>query len=100
MRIYAVLVLWACAGVAHAASYSTYIGDAYQYQVSALATDTAGNSYLTGSRIVVPASTVNTGPITDVFVSKLDATGNLTVPGHGQRQGFRSGEWHRRGFLR
>ncbi|HUD98625.1 MAG TPA: SBBP repeat-containing protein [Bryobacteraceae bacterium] len=79
MRIYAVLVLWACAGVAHAASYSTYIGDAYQYQVSALATDTAGNSYLTGSRIVVPASTVNTGPITDVFVSKLDATGNLTV---------------------
>ncbi len=79
MRIYAVLILWACAGVAHAASYSTYIGDAYQYQVSAMATDSAGNSYITGSRIIVPASTVNTGPITDVFLSKLDATGNLTV---------------------
>jgi len=76
----AVIALLACA-VAHAATYTTYIGDANQYQVSAIATDAIGNTYVTGSRLIVPAS-ISTGPaVTDVFVGKLDTSGNLTVIG-------------------
>jgi uncharacterized protein (TIGR03437 family) len=82
MQRSAVTALLACAVAAHAASYTTYIGDANQYQVSAIATDANGNTYITGGRIVTPASpaTYNT-PVTDVFVGKLDPSGNLTLIG-------------------
>src|ERR1017187_7693739 len=82
MRNSAVIALLACAVAAHAASYTTYIGDANQYQVSAIATDANGNTYITGSRAVVPASISPYSPaVTDVFVSKLDPSGNLTLIG-------------------
>jgi len=82
MQRSAVVALFACAVVCHAASYTTYIGDANQYQVSAIATDAAGNTYITGSRIIVPFSSAPYEiPVTDVFVSKLDPFGNLTLIG-------------------
>jgi hypothetical protein len=77
-----VIALLACAVCAHAASYTTYIGDAYQYQVSAIATDTSGNTYVAGSRIVEPnVPSPNGEGVTDVFVAKLDPSGNLTPIG-------------------
>jgi len=81
MRNSAVIALLTCAVAAHAASYTTYIGDANQYQVSAIATDASGNTYITGSRAVVPAvlSPYYVAAVTDVFVSKLDPSGNLTL---------------------
>jgi uncharacterized protein (TIGR03437 family) len=83
MQNSAVIALLAYAVVAHAASYTTYIGDANPYQVSAIATDAGGNAYITGSRAIQPAS-LNpsySSVVTDVFVSKLDPSGNLTVIG-------------------
>jgi hypothetical protein len=77
-----VIALLACAVCARAASYTTYIGDANQYQVSAIATDANGNTYITGSRIIEPnAPSPNGVGVTDVFVSKLDPSGNLTLLG-------------------
>ena len=82
MQHFAITALLACAVCAHAASYTTYIGDANQYQVSAIATDVNGNTYITGSRAVVPATLSPYSPAaTDVFVSKLDPSGNLTLLG-------------------
>ena len=52
----------------HAAA--TYIGDQFPYQVTALTTDAAGNTYLTGARAV-------SQNLTDVFITKLDAAGNI-----------------------
>ncbi len=78
----ALTVLCACAVAAHAASYTTYIGDAYQYRVSAIATDANGNTYVTGSRIVEPnAPSANAEGVTDIFVDRLDPSGNLTPIG-------------------
>ncbi len=78
-------VVWlACAGCAHAATYTTYIGDQFTYQVAAIATDANGSTYVTGSRAVLTptlteeAATGNYNVVTDVFVSKLDTSGNLT----------------------
>ncbi len=59
---------------AYSADFTTYIGDANQYQVAALTTDSAGNTYVTGGRVIQLSSL--TTP-TDVFVTKLDATGNI-----------------------
>jgi uncharacterized protein (TIGR03437 family) len=82
MQSSAVIALLACAIAAHAASYATYIGDANQYQVSAIATNADGNTYITGSRIIVPASSSPyRAPVTDVFVGKLDPSGNLALIG-------------------
>ena len=61
---------------ANASDYATYIGDAYKYQVTAITTDASGNTYVTGSRAVVAQTPSN---LTDIFVSKLDASGNLTL---------------------
>ncbi len=66
MRYFILLVIFASAA---SADFTTYIGDENQYQVAAIATDSAANTYVTGSRIIQSAS--------DVFVTKLDATGNI-----------------------
>ena len=82
MQNLAVIAVLACAVTAYASSYTTYIGDANQYQVSAIATDANGNTYITGSRIVEPnAPSPNGEGVTDVFVCKLDPSGNLTQIG-------------------
>ncbi len=59
---------------AYSADFTTYIGDQNPYNVAAIATDPAGNTYVTGSRFIesAPASSDS-----DVFVTKLDATGNI-----------------------
>ena len=76
MRQLCTLTLLACAA-AQAETYSTYIADVNPYQVSALAADSNGNAYLTGNRVVSYDSSDR--PITDVFVAKLDPSGNLTL---------------------
>jgi uncharacterized protein (TIGR03437 family) len=73
-----VITLLACTVAAQAASYTTYIGDANQYQVSAIATDAGGNTYVAGSRIIL-AGDQYSRPLTDIFVSKLDSSGNLIL---------------------
>ncbi len=71
------------AGVSFAGQFTTSIGDSYPYVISAITTDSAGNTYVVGSRQLVTAGTVtlnsstNLGAGTDVFVSKLDPSGNL-----------------------
>jgi uncharacterized protein (TIGR03437 family) len=82
MQNSAVIALLACAVAARAASYTTYIGDTNQYQVSAIAADAGGNTYITGSRAIVSATDSPGGAaVTDVFVSKLDPSGNLSPIG-------------------
>src|SRR5580658_8631054 len=75
-----------------AAGCTTSLGDANPYLVSAITTDSAGNTYVVGSRqlcpLTVPVVLIGDGPIalptpgftpgcSDVFVSKLDPTGKL-----------------------
>jgi uncharacterized protein (TIGR03437 family) len=76
--------LFACAWGAAGADYTTYIGDAFPYTVKAITTDAKGNTYATGSRTV-------TANLTDVFVSKIDPLGNVTLiatfSGKGSDQG-------------
>jgi uncharacterized protein (TIGR03437 family) len=67
--------LLASALSAAAADYVTYIGDAFTYHVTAIAADTSGNTYVTGSRVLASQAS----PLIDVFVSKLDAFGNVTL---------------------
>ena len=75
-----------------AGDYTTYIGDEFPYQVAALTVDAAGNTYLTGSRAIVPYNTTTGAPaLTDVFVTKLDSSGNVvqtfTLSGKNSDQG-------------
>ena len=80
MQNSAVIALLGCAVCAHAAGYTTYIRDANPYQVLAIAMDAGGNAYITGSRVIVPFSLFPyRAAATDVFVSKLDPSGNLTL---------------------
>jgi uncharacterized protein (TIGR03437 family) len=73
------MVFLACCVSLAGADYTTYIGDSFPYTVTALAVDASGNTYLTGSRAVsVPVSGTNL-TLTDIFVSKLNASGNLTL---------------------
>jgi uncharacterized protein (TIGR03437 family) len=73
-----ILALLTYALPAAAASYSTYIGDSYPYTVTAIAVDRAGNTFITGTRQV--SQTISGYPSSpDVFVSKLDPSGNLTL---------------------
>jgi uncharacterized protein (TIGR03437 family) len=71
------------AGVSFAGQFTTSLGDSYPYVISAITTDSAGNTYVVGSRQLATAGTVtlnsstNLGAGTDVFVSKLDPAGNL-----------------------
>src|SRR5580698_10253360 len=77
------LLLLSIAGVSFAGQFTTSIGDSYPYVISAITTDSAGNTYIVGSGQLVTAGTVtvntstNLGAGTDVFVSKLDPFGNL-----------------------
>ena len=71
------------AGVSSAGQFTTSLGDSYPWVISAITTDSAGNTYIVGTRQLVTVGTVilnssmNLGAGTDVFVSKLDPSGNL-----------------------
>jgi uncharacterized protein (TIGR03437 family) len=52
-----------------AAEFTTYIGDVNSYQVARVAADSAGNTYLAGSRIA--------GTLSEAVVMKLDPAGNI-----------------------
>jgi hypothetical protein len=58
------------------ADFTAYIGDSHAYQVAAVATDLAGNTYVTGSRVITADNT--SASSTDVFVTKLDPSGNIS----------------------
>src|SRR5579863_6386603 len=69
------LILMATVGsIGYGGDFTTYIGDANQYHVSAIIADAGGNSYVTGSRIIGPGTDLSSS---DVFVTKLDANGNI-----------------------
>jgi uncharacterized protein (TIGR03437 family) len=57
-----------------AGQFTTYIGDAFTYSVSRIATDAAGNTYVVGSRYLSPQGL--SGP-TDAFLTKVDPTGKI-----------------------
>src|SRR5579862_322179 len=73
----------------YCADFTTYIGDSHQYQVAGIATDSAGNTYVTGGRTIQPTEG---NALDDVFVTKLDATGTLlfttTFGGKGSDQAW------------
>ena len=87
MRFYILPAALICAAaLAQAASYTSYIGDQYQYQISAITTDRAGNTYVAGSRILqvlrFPQGIITfIDTTTDVFVGKVDSSGSSTVLG-------------------
>ena len=106
MRFFIILVFTT---VAVAGEYTTYIGDSYPRSIAAIATDAAGNTYLAGNRasaITLTAVIVSTligvpivgiplaqaPPPNDVFVTKLDPSGNIlftaVFAGKGQDQGL------------
>jgi len=85
-------ILFLITSLAIAGDFTTSLGDAYPYMISAITTDSAGNTYVVGSRafggvglIIGGISTtppVVTSPAfyyggSDVFLSKLDPNGNL-----------------------
>src|ERR1700722_1461044 len=77
------LLVLTVAGISFAGQFTTSLSDSYPYVISAITTDSAGNTYVVGSRQLATAGTVtlnsstNLGAGTDVFVSKLDPAGNL-----------------------
>src|SRR5579871_3506709 len=61
-----------------AADYTVYIGDSNEYRVAAITTDTAGNTYVTGSRLIsVTGLSTGASSLSDVFVKKLDPSGTI-----------------------
>jgi len=87
-----ILFFFFLATLAIAGQFTTSIGDANTYLVSAIATDAAGNTYVVGNRqlggiaasiaVIGDFSSIATGPPTaygasDVFVRKLDPNGKL-----------------------
>ena len=68
------LLLAVLVSTAYCADFTIYIGDQNQYTVAAITTDSAGNAYVTGSRLIPLAPPES---LADVFVAKLDATGNI-----------------------
>jgi uncharacterized protein (TIGR03437 family) len=77
------LLFLSIAGVSFAGQFTTSLGDSYPYVISAITADSAGNTYIVGSRQLATAGTVTLNSSTDlaagpdVFVSKLDPSGNL-----------------------
>jgi len=76
LRLSKLIPLLLCVLSPAAADYTIYIGDSYEYQVTAMTTGTSGNTFVTGSRAIV-VSGIGVRP--DVFVSKLDPSGNLSL---------------------
>src|SRR5580658_8338219 len=96
--------------LALAGEYTTYIGDIYPRTITAIATDAAGNTYVTGNRgnpgiptavILSPYASVSSFLLgvasaayapDDVFVSKIDPSGKVlftnTFAGKGVDQAF------------
>jgi len=89
MRIILFLAFVGSWTAAYGADFAMYIGDQYPYQVAAVATDANGNTYVTGARIIPIPGFPNA--LSDVFVTKLDAGGNIvfttTFGGKGLDQG-------------
>ena len=54
-----------------AAEFTTYIGDVNDYHVARVVTDSAGNTYLAGSR--------NLGTLSEAVVMKLDPSGKIVL---------------------
>jgi uncharacterized protein (TIGR03437 family) len=66
--------------VASAGEFTTSLGDVYPYTISAITTDSAGNTYVVGSRqlsITLSSDLEYIPSATDVFVSKINPNGNL-----------------------
>ena len=74
MRSRYLVSLLVLASTACGADFTTYIGDQNQYQVAAITTDSAGNTYVTGGRVI---QSEEGNPSNDVFVTKLDANGSI-----------------------
>ncbi len=68
----ALLLAGLLAFAGQAAEFSTFIGDSSDYRVARIQADSAGNTYIGGSR---------TGPggASEIFVMKLDGTGNIIL---------------------
>jgi len=78
MQVAKLIILSALTACAAAMDYTTYIGGMFPPSVHAIATDAMGNTYITGSRTIA-AFLPGAASTTDIFVSKLDASGNLTL---------------------
>src|SRR5580658_5979614 len=68
------------ATLAFAGEFTTSLGDTYPYTISAITTDSAGNTYVVGSRqlsITLISDFEDIPSATDVFVSKIDPNGKL-----------------------
>src|SRR5258708_3744748 len=77
MRIIALLAAAAlCSG---AAEFTTYIGDANDYRVARVVADAAGNTYIAGSRIALPAPGPFFAQYAESFVMKLDTAGKIVL---------------------
>lgn len=97
-------VFFLSASLMFAGEYTIYVGDAYPRTIAAIATDSAGNTYVTGNRgnPAVPTAVIlnpygdpvliNPFVPNDVFVSKIDPSGNVlftgTFAGKGADQGL------------
>jgi uncharacterized protein (TIGR03437 family) len=97
-------VLFYITASAIAGEFTTSLGDTYPYIISAITTDSAGNTYVVGSRQLGVAETISiingaVPPVvfstpggSDVFISKLDPNGQLlftdTFGGKGVDQGI------------
>jgi uncharacterized protein (TIGR03437 family) len=66
----AILLALLCAAVS-ASDFTTFIGDVTDYSVARVVADSAGNTYLAGTRYP--------GVISEVFVMKLDPAGNIVL---------------------
>jgi uncharacterized protein (TIGR03437 family) len=77
------LVLFLISIVATAGEFTTSLGDTYPYNISSIATDAAGNTYVVGVRVGQSGTLTGDGvtilvyQAADVFISKLDPTGKL-----------------------
>ena len=68
--------------LATAGEFTTSIGGFYPYAISAITADSAGNTYVVGSRQLPGAPTIVNSSLanqanSDVFVTKLDPKGNV-----------------------
>jgi uncharacterized protein (TIGR03437 family) len=80
MRTIALLAAVAlCSG---AAEFTTYIGDTNDYRVTRVVADAAGNTYIAGSRILIPSQGGFSAFVlqyAESFVIKLDPTGKIVL---------------------